>query len=255
MNLLPYIKMPFSPGHLSLSFCALMFAAGLFAAPEVSAQVTGDAPGDLPLDPSTNDSVMVFTSPRPLLEDADPNARKLDAWGFDLLFSQNGFGFGGFYRREFNRDFFGFLHLGASGAKNTDELEQFDNERGLFVPDKINRLFMFPVTLGLERRLFADDISNSFRPYVQAGAGTTMILATPYEKNFFPAFGDAKFFVRPSGFIGFGAYVGESKSSLTAVNFRYYYIPFGGDGLESVRGFPIENFGGIFLSLSVAMLN
>ncbi len=236
--------------HLFVCCCCFLVLAA-----SAQAQTTGDEPGDLPMTPEDTDSVMVFTSPRPLLEDGDPNAQKLDAWGFDLLFSQNGFGFGGFYRREFSRDFFGFLHLGMSGAKNTDELDRYDSERGLFVPDKINRLFMFPTTIGVERRLFADDLSDSFRPYLQAGVGSALIMAMPYNEGFFSDIGDTKFYIRPSGFLGFGAYVGESKSSLTAVNIRYYYIPFGGEGIESVRGFPIKNFGGIFLSLSVAMLN
>jgi hypothetical protein len=32
---------------------------------------------------------------------------------------------------------------------------------------------------------------------------------------------------------------------------RYYTIPFGGEGLESIQGVPINNFGGVFLTLSV----
>ena len=51
---------------------------------------------------------------------------------------------------------------------------------------------------------------------------------------------------------GIGASFGSlGKGSFIGVNIRYYTIPFGDPGLESLAALPISNFGGVFLSLSV----
>ncbi len=228
-------------------FCSL-FA---FSTNPSFAQLPGDVPGDLPMSPSDDDTVMVFSSPRPLIAEENDDGARNAVWGLDVLFSQNGFGLGAFYRREFSSDWYGLFHIGFSGARNTDEFEQFDFDRGWYVPGKVNRLFMVPVSLGMQKRLFQEDLSESFKPFLQGGVGTTFILATPYAEEFFSAFGSGSFFVRPSGYVGLGAYLGASKNSLTAVNIRYFIIPFGGEGIESIEGFPITDFGGVFLSLSV----
>jgi hypothetical protein len=84
-------------------------------------------------------------------------------------------------------------------------------------------------------------------PYITEGAD-----GIPYYHEFFSSFGDATFYGRFGGFVGIGAYFGNiAKGNLVGANIRYYAIPFGGAGLESMAGLPITNFGGIFLSLTV----
>ncbi len=256
MNLLSAI-----PGISVFSFytrclcCSVLLGAVLAFAPS-HAQVTGEDPVSPGEKPKRADTTMVFTSPRPLLAVADSKDALQDAWGLDILFSGNGFGLGTFYYREFSETLFGFAHLGISGVQSTDEFEEFDPfTQQWIVPNKVNRLFMFPMTVGVQYRLFESDITENFRPFVQAGIGPTLIMATPYSKEFFSSFSDASFYVRPGGFVGAGLYFGDSQKNITGAHIRYYFIPFGGDGLESVQGFPINNFGGIFLSLSVGILN
>lgn len=236
-----------------LIITVFLLASGSF----VSAQVTGEQPAPAPGGPAAKnkDTVKIFTSPRPLLATESTSGELRDARGIDVLFSGNGFGLGGFYYHEFSHTLFGFAHLGISGVQNTDEFEEYDpRSQQWMVPNKINRLFMFPLTFGVQYRLFKDDVSENFRPFIQAGVGPSLIMSTPYSKEFFSAFGDAQFHVRPGGFVGAGLYFGDGQKNLTGAHIRYYYIPFGGDGLASVEGFPIKNFGGIFLSLSVGIL-
>ncbi len=258
MNILSAI-----PGISVLSSCRTMWCSALLgivlAFAPIVAQETGDdpvSPGERPASADTIATTMVFTSPRPLLALAESKDALHDAWGLDILFSGNGFGLGAFYYREFSETLFGFAHLGISGVQSTDEFEEFDPfSQQWIVPNKINRLFMFPMTVGVQYRLFEGEITENFRPFVQAGIGPTLIMATPYSKEFFSSFSDATFYVKPGGFVGAGLYFGDSQKNLTGAHIRYYFIPFGGDGLESVQGFPINNFGGIFLSLSVGILN
>jgi len=91
------------------------------------------------------------------------------------------------------------------------------------------------------------------RPFISAGIGPTFILSTPYDREFFNAFGYGAFYTRFGAFIGAGANFGNTNRSIMGLNIRYYFIPFGGNGLESIRDLPIKNFGGVFLSLSLGI--
>ncbi|MBK9248129.1 MAG: hypothetical protein IPM69_08470 [Ignavibacteria bacterium] len=171
-------------------------------------------------------------------------------------------GAGVFYQRIFSDKISGFINLGISGARNTDEIEYYDPyDQKTFIPGKVNRLFMFPLTLGVQYRIFADNIAETLRPFVSAGVGTTFVVAAPYEDgtgnqyDIFQSFGYANSYSRFGGFIGVGANFGSVSKSVMGVNARYYFIPFGGNGIESIKGSPINDFGGLFLTLSVSFLN
>ena len=221
----------------------------LLSSNESKAQIKGEQPGDI------TDSTFIFDSPRPLITSVDIKDQFSGAWGFDLLFSGHGFGGGFFYERTINEKISVFASLNISGARNSDEFEsQWDPQRQTYVvPDKVNRLYMFPLIFGGHYYVFTEEIASSLRPYISAGLGPTFILSTPYEKEFFEAFGYAAGYTRFGSFIGIGADVGGQGNSMMSVNIKYYYIPFGGEGLESIKDLPIKNFGGIFLSLDVGM--
>jgi hypothetical protein len=36
---------------------------------------------------------------------------------------------------------------------------------------------------------------------------------------------------------------------------RYYYIPFGGNGIDSIKDLPMKDFGGLFIALGIAFGN
>lgn len=240
--------MPIATFHrLGLSLLVLLLATGV-----ARAQVTGDPPRTKPVD-----TLIIFTSPDPLILNG-PGARVKDnAAGIDLLFSGSGWGFGGFYQKALGGNVTTFLHLGLSGRRNTDEFENAFLGQIPVVSNKVNRLFIVPVSIGLQYRLFSESLQESFRPFVSGGVGPTFILSTPYIRNgefyeFFSSFGQASLHTRFGGHIGVGSFFGNTDTgSLIGVQVRYYIIPFGGDGLESVRGNPITDFGGIFLSLTV----
>lgn len=222
-----------------------------FLTVKVNAQITG-AP--LPGKQQDEDTTIIFTSPRPLLSEQQQAKLLTRVWGADVLFSSNGFGLGAFYQKIFSETISGFINLGISGARNSDEFEVYYYD-SVFIPNKVNRLYIFPLTVGVHYRIFADKIAETLRPHVSAGIGTTFILATPYDRDFFSAFGHANGYTRFGGFIGLGANFGNNAKSLMGVNVRYYFIPFGGNGLESIRGLPITDFGGLFLTLSVGIVN
>jgi hypothetical protein len=217
------------------------------------AQIAGEPPAE-------QDTLVVFEPARPLLATGGLDPIRNNAAGIDLLFSSSGWGLGGFYHRELGGNVTAFAHLGISGSRNSDEFENVWLGPIPVVGNKVNRLFMFPVSVGIQYRLFSESLQENFRPFLSAGGGPTFILATPYIRDgefveFFSSFGRADLHTRFGSHVGIGTYFGApSSGSVMAVQIRYFHIPFGGDGLESIRGNPITNFGGVFLSLTVGSM-
>lgn len=228
----------------------IVFILGIGFSAQGLGQITGE-------DPAPFDSVMVFKPAVPLLSDFLAKANAKNGVGLDLLFSGSGWGAGGFYQRILFTDVTLFVNTGISGRRNTDEFENVWLGQVPVVAGKVNRLFMIPTTLGLQYRLFSESLQESLRPYFAVGVTPTYILSTPYIRGgqyyeFFNSFAYGTSYLRMGGSFAVGAMFGDPASgSLVGVQLRYYVIPFGGDGLESMKSSPIKDFGGIFISLSV----
>jgi hypothetical protein len=235
----------------------LILAVLLIGLGSARAQVTGD---DLP----ATDTTIVFRPVRPLMEDVTNQAVAYNSAGANLLLSGSGWAFGGFYGIELGSGITLGIDAFITGRRNTDE---FDNAllNGVIpvVAEKVNRLFMIPVTVSLHYRLFRESLQETFRPFVAFGATAGNIIRTPYIDEgdfynpprffeFFESFGYAETYLRPGIMIGMGAVFGPvGKGNQVGVNIKYYTIPFGGEGLESIRGKPITDFGGLIISLSI----
>lgn len=190
----------------------------------------------------------------------NPPATQLDssetrfrnAWGVDILISTGGFGLGGFYRYEFTRDFSGFVALSVSESKDEREIESYNYyTQSYYSPGKTNRFLVIPLMMGVERRLFSNQIMDNFRPYLSAGFGPTLIYATPYRDEFFESLGKGHPHYTVGGYLGAGAYFGIDRSTLFGINMRYYLVPFRG-GIESLEaGPPKKEFGGFFIALNL----
>ena len=81
---------------------------------------------------------LVFAPPDSVQSAADEEYEQRsdfrNAWGLDVLISNDGFGLGTFYRREFTQDLFGFVSLSISEAKDDREVEFTDFFGNTFVP-------------------------------------------------------------------------------------------------------------------------
>jgi len=209
--------------------------------------------------------------------DSADTVSHLNAWGVDILVSNDGFGLGTFYRREFSEDLYGTISLSISEAKESREVELVDFFGNIVVPGKLNRFLVVPLTVGLQQRFFREEILDSFRPYVNAGAGPAMVFSAPFNEIIYLSSGPNDYLVRPveffeslgkgqahytlGAFLGFGANFGTDKSNLFGLNFRYYFTYLFGDGLASLydgaTGKPAQykkSFGGFFITLNVGMV-
>lgn len=219
------------------------------------------------------DTTIIFQPASPEIVQKSSYKPMLNAWGFDILISNNGFGVGIFYRREFSDDFAGFVNLAISDVKDEAEFERvIDIYGSTIVPYKKNRLLLFPLVAGIQYRIFRDDIVDNFRPYFTAGIGPSMVFVAPYatkevisgpggftltqynQVEFFSSlkYGQAKYTL--GGFIGLGAYFGMEKGSLSGINMRYYLVPFS-NGIEVMEfAKPIKTFGGFYITLNFGSL-
>ena len=69
------------------------------------------------------DTVFIFKSAHPLINDKYINNSYKNGFGVDILLSNSGFGLGAFYQYYFNKDLLIFSSFFISGARNTDEFE------------------------------------------------------------------------------------------------------------------------------------
>ncbi|MDR0926335.1 MAG: hypothetical protein LBO69_01030 [Ignavibacteria bacterium] len=195
----------------------------------------------------------IFTSPRPLITtDKQANIYN-NTSGLDLMLSTSGIGFGIFYDYAITSDYKFISSVFYSGVKNTDEIEYlFDyNQYDYIVYGKVRRLYDIGINAGIQRYINIEHLSKSFRPYFAFLITPTLIWEMPYISDWFSDVKYSKAHFRFGGGVQVGAEFGAVNTSQINVKMRYTYVPFGGDGLESVADSPIHNFGGFYLMLSI----
>lgn len=176
--------------------------------------------------------------------------------GLDIMFSEGGIGLGVFYRRQLNQKLTLFSDLSVSETKDEQEFEYIDPYYPYesIVYGKKNRIFILPLNFGLQYRLLEEALSDNLRPYLNMGVGPAMVVTTPYDREFFNAFGKAHSNFTLGGYIGFGANFGLDNSNLVGLNVRYYIVKMFGDGVESLYGKYKKELGGIFLTINIGMM-
>ena len=156
--------------------------------------------------------------------------------GLDIMFSEGGFGLGGFYRKEISKKVTLFGDISVSEAKDEKEFEYVDYYGQKYTIGKKNRIFIVPVNFGAHYRLFESVITDNLRPYINAGIGPSLVYTTPYSEEFFKAFGNGQAHIALGSYVGFGANIGIDQRNLLGLNFRYYFITFFDQGVESLEG-------------------
>lgn len=225
----------------------------------VYAQIAGEEPKQF--DP---DTTFIFESPRPLVQYEKVSGNINSIIGGDLSWSASGIGGGMFYHYYIRTDWILTGEFFISGLRNTDEYEQY-NPLGNYwrVPEKINRLYRIPFSFGVQKLLFSEDLDDTFKPYISLGVGPGFLFSVPYSVNrdpdtepvgFFSALDKTRSYIRPVIAGAFGANVIAASRGMIGVNFKYFYIPVGGDGISSIKGKPINNAGGFLITLSIGQI-
>ncbi len=180
---------------------------------------------------------------------------KRNSWSLGLNYGENGFGpYAGLYT-SLGKTTDLVFGISFSGVTDEREIERFDVFGNSVVVDKINRVFMMPVSVGIRKELFKDDIDGDFLPIFNIGVAPTLVLTNPYEESYFAAFADTETHFAFGGYAGLGVSFRQNKSMSMNVNFNYYYLPIVGNGVQSLQYNTINNVGGLQLSLGVIFLN
>ena len=178
-----------------------------------------------------------------------------NALGGDIAFTEGGLGIGGFYRHSYSTNVTLVTTFSFSEFKGDNEFTYINPYTLQSITyGKVNRIFLIPVTAGLQFRLFAESVYDNLRPFVEFGVGPTFVLTTPYDQEFLKSFGSAHNNLAAGGYIGIGANFGTDKSSLVGLNIRYYYSRLFKGGVESLADQPRKDFGEIFISLSIGAM-
>ena len=179
---------------------------------------------------------------------------KRNSWSLGLNYGENGFGpYAGLYS-SLGRTTDLVFSISVSGVTDEREIERFDVFGNSVVVNKINRVFMIPLSAGIRKELFKDDIDGDFLPIFNIGVAPTLVLTNPYNESYFAAFGNTQTHFAFGGYAGFGVSFRQNKSMSMNVNFNYYYLPVVGDGGQSLQYSTINDVGGLQLSLGVIFL-
>jgi hypothetical protein len=142
-----------------------------------------------------------------------------DNWGFTIQVSTDGFILGGLYDKKIAR----CTHLGLSldmfWVKGKDEMVDWTGQT-------LNgeTILILPLTLNLKRRLFPEDIINSFRPFIVIGAGAVYGYYISGDVSKSSDSKDSQY--APTGFIGLGAEFGKPGRSGYGMDMRYQILRF-----------------------------
>ncbi|SRR5581483_133560 len=192
------------------------------------------------------DTAMIFQPSHPLIHNAEEIQKENpNTWGFDASFSDYGFGGGAFLGHNFTPDLTGLFSIDVGTAEGSREFDLIDL-------NKINRVFVIPMMFSAQYRVFRNGLSDNLRPYLTAGAGPVVAMTTPYDQDFFSAFGSAYSKVIPGGFVGLGANFGTDPKTNFGASLRYFIIPYPGS-LQSTSTESLTNFSGLFLTVSYGM--
>jgi len=200
---------------------------------------------------------ITFLSAQEIGEIAPPKPPEIfppNAWGFDLMIGESGFGLGSFYRKQLSTEFTLFGDISISEAKDEREIEYIDIFGQTFTVGKKNRVFEVPISFGAQLRLFENELADNLRPYINIGIGPTIALTTPYNQEFFRAFSYAQTHYGLGGYAGFGANFGLDKNNLIGLNVRYYYTQFLNKGVEILYGRYKDHIGGFFVTLNFGFM-
>ncbi len=93
--------------------------------------------------------------------------RLSNSWGLNIQISTAGFVFGGVYHKKLAPMTFAAASLDLFWVNGKNE--QTDWWTGRTINGE--NILMLPLMISVKRRVFADDLSNTFRPFVTAGVG------------------------------------------------------------------------------------
>jgi len=189
-------------------------------------------------------------NPKPELKTKEPR----NHLGLSVLYSDKGYGLSGGYYKPISSNSDLFFNLSVSGVSDNREFEYYDYWGNSYIDGKINRVFMFPLNIGLQHYIFKEDLENDFKPLVSFGVTPSLVVINPYDKSYFKAFGYSHAAFAFGPFIGTGLEFEQSKNISFTLNIRYTYLPVLAGDVSSIVNSRMKDLGGISMNFGVNFL-
>ena len=178
-----------------------------------------------------------------------------DNWGAGIIYSDKGYGVSATYYKNLGNYTDLTLNLGITGITDPQEFEQFDIYGNSFVANKVHRLYLMPLNIGIQNYVFKDDIEGNFRPFVTAGISPSLVLSNPYDKSYFQAFGYFNSSFAFGGYVGIGMEYIEFRNVALTMNVKYFYLPVIGSEVSSLLNKPMKDVGGLHINFGLNFLH
>lgn len=142
--------------------------------------------------------------------------------GLIFTMAETGSGFGAFYSIPFGSIFHVGATLNAYFLRDSKQFDYQDPYTGyIYSVNDVNNVYIFDAMITLKRRLFAEDMHESFRPFLSGGFGPVFGLNNPEDDRIQNqeewSFG---------GFVGAGADISVDKKFFISVRAQYLILPF-----------------------------
>jgi hypothetical protein len=176
-------------------------------------------------------------------------------WGLGFIYSDKGYGVAATYFKNIGSSTDLSLNLGITGITDPQEFEQFDIYGNSYIANKVHRVFLIPLNIGIQNYVFKDDIEGNFRPFVSAGITPAVVISNPYDKSYFKALGYFNSSFAFGGYVGIGMEYIEFRNVALSMNVKYYYLPVLGSEVSSLRDKPINDVGGLHINFGLNFLH
>jgi len=176
---------------------------------------------------------------------------KASPWGISFLYSENGFGPTLNYHKTLNNTTQLITSFGIMSVSDSREFEQYDYLGNKNTPNKENRIFLFPVSIGIKKEIFGDEITGAIRPILNVGISPSLVLTNPYEREYFNAMGYFQAAFAVGGYAGMGLEFKETQGVSFAFNVNYSYVTPIGKEINSLKDRKINNLTGLQLGFGV----
>ncbi len=148
-------------------------------------------------------------------------------WAFNIQISTDGFVLGGVYNHKLAKNTFLATSLDMFWVRGKDE--QLGINPITLQPETINSetILLLPLQVSMKRRIFAESVSNTLRPYISVGVGAVcgIFISSDSPDSILPAPQD-HFQFGPTATLGFGADFGKPGASGYGMDIRYQILRF-----------------------------
>jgi hypothetical protein len=162
--------------------------------------------------------------------------------GGAITLNNSGFGASFFILKSVSKTTSLTADVAIKSEHDENEEKVYDYFGRSFIPNKYQYMLVLPLRVGFQKRLFADEIEESFRPYIQASVGPSLAWLSPYfndaNKNqiwecnnsycedtydSIGSIGKGKAEVGVGGNLAVGIGFGRSRKSMQAVQVGYSF--------------------------------